>query len=255
MIQKHRIAQDDGKGIYTMFRSNDFEYVDPIIHYTESYLVTNMSMLRDIFYFKKLPIPMESIEKFIQREALKDWNEKLKEIKNTQVPNNLILLLQAKSKGEQIKLINGLAIDPDQLIAFIFKAWTDFGFSFSQYTSEHQHKGLDTSEMPKLVEIKDGKVKKVGSTSLTDGQLKQAVEHRKVIISKFIDKDDSWHCLFLTFDSIKGKESWKGGQPHYHYISDKFGIHREKVVDQLKSKKYKLGNLPHIDLTDYRSEE
>ena len=43
---------------------------------------------------------------------------------------------------------------------------------------------------------------------------------------KFIDKEDEWHCLFLTYDSIRGKESWNGGQPHYHYISDKFGIPR-----------------------------
>lgn len=109
--------------------------------------------------------------------------------------------------------------------------------------------------MPKLVEIKDDKVSKVGNTTLTDGQLKQAVDHRKVVVAKFIDKEDEWHCIFLTYDSIRGKESWKGGQPHYHYISDKFGIPRAEVLNQLKSRIYNLGSLPHIDLVGYRDEK
>jgi len=58
--------------------------------------------------------------------------------------------------------------------------------------------------------------------------------------------------LFLTFDSLKGNETWRDGQAHYHYISDKFGIPRQKVVEQLKSGKYRLGTLPHIDLVGYR---
>ena len=90
---------------------------------------------------------------------------------------------------------------------------------------------------------------------MTDGELVQAVDHRKRTISKFLDKNGSWHCFFLTFDSRKGKESWKGGQPHYHYISDKFGIPRSKVVKELKSKKYKLGALPHIDHLEVEEKE
>ena len=65
--------------------------------------------------------------------------------------------MDAKSKKEQVKLLHGQTINPDQLIAFIFKAWEN-GFSFSQYTSEHHHKGLDESKLPKLFKMKDGKV-------------------------------------------------------------------------------------------------
>ena len=255
MIRKHKIADDSGNGSYTIFESPDFEYVDPTKHYAESYIVTNVSMMRDIILLKKPPVPLDFIEKYIHREALKDWFKKLKEIEETAIPENLVSLLKADSKKEQLKLLKNLSITPDQLIAFIFKAWTDHGFSFSQYKSERQHTGLDKTKMPKLVEIKDGKVNKVGKTSLTDGQLKQAVDHRKVIVAKFFDKETSWHCLFLTFDSLKGKETWKDGQAHYHDISDKFGIPREKVVEQLKSGKYSLGTLPHIDLTDYRDDD
>ena len=255
MIRKHKIPDDSGNGSYTIFESPDFEYVDPTKHYAESYLVTNVSIMREIILLKKPPVPLDFIEKYIHREAFKDWFKKLKEIKETSIPENLAVLLKADSKKEQLKFFKNLSITPDQLIAFIFKAWTDHGFSFSQYKSERQHTGLDKTKMPRLVEIKDGKVNKVGKTSLTDGQLKQAVDHRKVIVAKFFDKDTSWHCLFLTFDSLKGKETWKDGQAHYHYISDKFGIPRQKVVEQLKSGKYSLGTLPHIDLIDYRDDD
>jgi hypothetical protein len=251
MIRRHKIPNDSGNGSYTIFESPDFEYVDPTKHYAESFIVNNVSMMRDIILLKKPPVPLDFIEKYIHREAFKDWFKKLKEIEETPIPENLTNLLKAASKKDQIKLLKDLSISPDQLIAFIFKSWTDHGYTFSQYKSERQHAGLDKMKMPKLVEIKNGKVNKVGKTSLTDGQLKQAVDHRKVIVSKFLDKENSWHCLFLTFDSLKGKETWKDGQAHYHYISDKFGIPRQKVVDQLKSGKYNLGSLPHIDLVGY----
>lgn len=252
MIRRHKIPDDSGNGSYTIFESPDFEYVDPTKYYAEIYISTNVSMMRDIILLKKPPVPLDFIEKYIHKEAFKDWLKKLKEIEETPIPENLTNLLKADSKKDQLKLLKNLSISPDQLIAFIFKAWTDHGFSFSQYKSERQHAGLDKTKMPELVVIEDGKVNKVGKTSLTDGQLKQAVDHRKVIVAKFLDKENSWHCLFLTFDSLKGNETWRDGQAHYHYISDKFGIPRQKVVEQLKSGKYRLGTLPHIDLVGYR---
>lgn len=59
-------------------------------------------------------------------------------------------------------------------------------------------------------------------------------------------------AFFATYKSFRGEETWLGEkQPHYHYISSGFGIERKEVVKQLKSKKYKLGNLPHIKLEEY----
>ncbi|RYD53439.1 MAG: hypothetical protein EOP52_04715 [Sphingobacteriales bacterium] len=80
--------------------------------------------------------------------------------------------------------------------------------------------------MPLLVEARGNYINKVGDTDLTDGQLRQAIDHRKVIVAKFFDNGDQWHCLFFTYESLGGKESWNDGQPHYHYIYDKFGLSR-----------------------------
>lgn len=253
MIRHRKIKYEDenGEGEYSIFESPDFEYVNPIEHYSTVFIAVDFATMRDLVLLK-FPFPLEVIEEIVMKEAVKHWDEKLDKTLKTEIPRNFIEVLKAQSKKEQVRLLRDQSITPEQLLAFLFKAHIDFGFTFSQYKGEHNHKGLDESEIPKIARIEDGKVQKIGDTTLTDGQLKQAIEQRKVIVSKFLDNGSEWHCLFLTFDSLKGKESWKNGQPHYHYISDKFGISRDKVVEQLKSSNYSLGSLPHIDLIDYR---
>lgn len=147
--------------------------------------------------------------------------------------------------------MRGQSISPFQLAAYIFRAWTEFGFSFSSYRADHHHKGLNEDELPQLIHLDGDKVKTSGETKLTEGQLKNVINHRKVTISKFLDKDDTWHCFFITYNSIGGKEKWQGGQPHYHYISDKWGFSRAEAVGRLKSINYPPTSV-HIALTDYR---
>ena len=90
--------------------------------------------------------------------------------------------------------------------------------------------------------------RKSGNNSLSiQGQV---IEQRKVIVAKFFDRGSEWHCLFLTFNSLAGKENWKGGQPHLHYISDKYGLTREEAVNRFKSNNYPSTSV-HIDLLGY----
>jgi len=251
LLRQVKIQDKKTGADHLIFDSPDFEFVNPIDHYSTVFMGVNISMMREIVHRSELSVPNHIVEKIIHKEALKDWNEKYSELDKLELPKGLMHLLAAPSKKEQVRLLKGLCLIPDQLLAFIFRAHLTDGYLFSQNRAEHPQKGLNKEMMPSVVEIKNGKVNKVGNTTFTDGQLKQAVDHRKVTISKFLDKGEEWHCFFLTYDSLKGKESWKNGQPHYHYISDKFGIPREKVVAELKKSKYKLSNLPHIDLNDY----
>jgi hypothetical protein len=169
----------------------------------------------------------------------------------TEVPPNLISLLNSQSKKEQERLLRGQSLSPYQLSAYLFRAWSEFGFSFSNYTGEHHHKGVDESTLPSLIVVGDDqKVRTAGETTLTEGQLKNVVNYRKVTVTKFLDKGENWHCFFTVYKSLRGEESWKDGQPHFHYISDKWGISREEAVKQLKSEKYPSTNI-HIDLLGY----
>ena len=248
-MAEHIIYDEDGTGFTRIQDSEDIEYVDPIQYYSEQEIKYHKTEIKDFLFMKNTFLASMLNEEFFSKKAIKHWNDKYEEIKTTNIPNNFIKLLTAIKKNDQIKLLKGQSINPEQLIAFIFKAWTDFGFSFSQYTVEHHHNGLDKSQLPTLIYVDGDKVKKVGKTTLSDKQLKNVVEYRKVIVAKFLDKAENWHCLFVTYNSLAGKENWNNGQPHFHYISDKFGLTREKVVRRFKSGNYASTSV-HITLLD-----
>jgi hypothetical protein len=240
----------DGKGkTYIMVNHQEVEKVNPIELYEKIHKASGTRIMRLMGLDKYFPM----IKNVLDKLAQEDWEEKYREIMDTKMPENLKQIFNAVKKKDQIKLLKGLSITPDILIAFFFYAWQERGYSFSQYRGEHEREGLNKSELPIIAYIEDGKVERVGESTLTDGQIKQAIQQRTVVNAYFLDKGENWHCLFATHNSLKGEENWQNGQPHFHYISSKFGISREKVIESLKSKYYKLGSLPHVKLTDYRS--
>ena len=248
----HIIPNDDGKGFTFAFIGGDVEFVDPIAYLKERTIQTKTLFYRNYLKIKQPTFPADTIERAAVRHAQQDWESRYKEILDTQVPSTLISLLKAESKKDQIKLLKGVQLTPLNLWAFIFKAHTDSGFTFSQYHSEHFPKNTSKASLPKMATLKreTGEIQKTGNTSLTDGQIKQAIEQRKVVVTKFLDKESNWHSFFITYKSIGGEETWRNGQPHFHYISDKFGMSREEAVAKFKSDTYPTTSV-HIELLDY----
>lgn len=231
------------------FGDDDFENVNPDRYYFEAFLMKKMIFL----------VPEEILGgaeptekgKEILLEAAKESREFINAFRKVELRKNLTSLLGTNKKSIQQKLLNGLEMTPDILMGFILFAG-DQGYTLSQYRSEFQTAALDAGKLPKAYRIKkDGSVERFGNTELTDGQLKQALEQRSVKVAKIIEREEEWHCFFLTYNSIGGKENWQNGQPHFHYISNLFGIKKEDLIRQIKSKEYKLGNLPHVALKDY----
>lgn len=251
MIRSEIYNKNTGEKLI-MFEDDDFEFEKPVKHYGDTFIVKQMVLngIPDEEMTGNNNISDASRKIFI--EAAKNWQLMLAKFKATAVPRNLLKVLDNNKKSEQEALLKGLNLTPDVLMAFLIKA-DEAGFTLSQYTSEFSQKGVDLSKMPLAYEVmKDGTVKVFGETKLSDGQLKQAIKHRKVKVAKFLDKGENWHCFFVTYQSLNGEETWLGQpQPHYHYLSNAFGISREEVIAQLKSEKYKLGNLPHIKLDEY----
>lgn len=242
-----QINDHKDNGTYHIGNIDDFEYVQPINKLREIYLGHTFLSYKILFALNKLHLPMPFIEKVFHKKAESEWQDELKRVKEINVPENLINILSSTSKKEQEKLLRGLSMTTDEMEAFILKC-DETGYSWSQYKSSHHHKGFDESLMPELVEIQDGnKIHVIGDTKLSDAQLKQAVEHRSVKVAKFFDKGENWHCFFLTYKSLGGKENWKNGQPHLHYISNYWTIPRANVVEQLQNKDYSLPSLPHIE--------
>lgn len=251
MILQEIINKRTGKKLIG-FEESDFEHEKPVKHYGDSFIVQQM-VLRGV--------PKEELDgrkkpsknsKRIFVKATLDWNEVLEKFKAVKIPDGLLNILGTNKKSAQIESLRGVVLTPDILMGFLIKA-EKLGYTLSQYSSEHPQTGVDSSKMPFAYFVKEnGEVQTFGNTELSDGQLKQAIQHRSVKVAKILDKDEEWHCFFTTFNSLNGEETWLGEkQPHYHYISNTFGISRTEVINQIKSKKYKLGNIPHIKLKEY----
>ena len=81
----------------------------------------------------------------------------------------------------------------------------------------------------------DGDLDTYGTTSLSEGQLRDLVIRSKFIVGRILDNGKNWHCFYQTKSGVQGKESGNlGSQPHIHYISDSFGISREDFAKALK---------------------
>lgn len=254
MIRKEIIHKITGEKIVG-FENRDFEYVNPVKYYEEDFIVQQMVLngIPDEEIFGDVEPSEKSKQIFL--EAVSNSKKYMQKFKTTRVSENFTKLFGTNKKATQETFLKGSILTPEILMSLLMKA-SEIGYTMSEYSGEHFPENVDLSKMPLVYRVKqNGEVQIFGETELTEGQLKQALEHRKVTIAKFLDRNDEWHCFFVTFHSLRGKETWLGEkQPHYHYISNAFGLNREKVVKQIKSKIYKLGNLPHIKLEGYGSQ-
>lgn len=248
-----RIKDTSGTGHHSLVEVGNFEFVNPTEQIAEMLINVQMFLESDFLRFSGFPIDNPVGRKVLAKRALEEWDKKYKQLRELEIPASFLSILTSDSKKEQIKSLKGLSIDSEQLLAFLIRAGEDYGYLYSQYSRQHLPKGMDSRKLPTLAEVtEDGDVKIIGQTEFTKGQVKQSIEQRHVAVSKFLDKGDKWHCLFLTYKSLGGEESYKGGQSHLHYISSSWGLTREYVLEQLKSKNYKLPSLPHIDFDKLR---
>lgn len=227
---------EKNEGWLLMGNPSGFEFKNPIEHYQNDLVQMFATTIRMFF--------QNADQKTIDKMARKKWREWKSNVDSIRIPKGLIGLLNSNSKRDQVSLLKGISISRQQLTAFIFKAWTDYKFTYSFYTSEALPSDVKESDMPPLVSVNDEKIKVIGETSLSEGKLKQVMEHRHNIFAKFLDCDNNWHCFLYTFKSLDGRE--KSGENHLHYISSAFGKTRDEVLAQIKSSRYNLGSLPHI---------
>jgi hypothetical protein len=238
---------------YTIREFDNFEYKNPLQQFKKIHIELSMSLDRDFLSLKGFDTSNELIKKIILEGALTDWQVELERLKEIKVSENLFKLLETEKKKEQIKLLKGLSLTSDELTAYIIKAHEIYGYTYSHYSATHFGSGFNESQFPELIHVENGIINTIGDTKLSKGQQKQIVEHRQCIIFKILDKGDKWHCFFITYKSLAGKEGYKNGQPHLHYISNSWKISRESIKEQLSNKIYTLPSLPHIDFYTHRN--
>lgn len=248
-----KIADENDNGFYRIFWDDKVEKVNPVEYYTNFELNKRAIDYRDILQMKApflaQKIPDDFYLRFAKKEIAKEkfWETK----EQTDIPENFLTLLETTKKKDQISLLKGLSINPNQLIALIFKSYKEHGYLYSRYRFENLPKDLTDKRKPKIADIsKEDAVKIIGDTELTEGQVKKMINERKVIIAHFLDRGDDWHCFFITYNSIEGKENHKNGQPHFHYISRAFGITRDDFIKSMENGNYKSTSV-HVDLLGY----
>ncbi|WP_345956045.1 hypothetical protein [Mucilaginibacter sp. PAMB04168] len=253
-MHTEKIFDENGQGFTRVFSTDKVEKVNPIEFYKSAELEKRAIVLHDLLSAKDPFLASMVSRDFYIKNAKVGLEELFEAFEKTKVDGSLLELLKTSRKKDQIRLLKGIKFNPDELMSLIFKSYSDFGLLYSKYLFENLPAGLEGKKLPKMFRMKeDGSIDKVGETDLSDGELKNVIEHRKVIVSHFFENDDLWHCFFITYNSIGGKENWKDGQAHFHYISSAFGISKEDFIESMKSGKYKSTSV-HIDLLDYGSQ-
>ena len=253
-MEEYRIPIPNEDGYYHVAKDGDVEFVNPIELIRKKHIDVTFFLGNDFLISRGFNEPKELTDKILLKVANKQWEEEdFPNIMATAIPEELSSLLNSKSKKEQIKALKGIALTSEQLTTFIIKAYIDYGYTLSEYISEHIPNNLHDKTPEFIHRNEKNEIIFVGETKLSVGQLRQVMEQRKVIVSKFLDKGDNWHCFFLTYKSIEGKENYNNGQPHLHYISNYWGLTRAEVLKQLRSNHYSLPSLPHIDFHTHRN--
>lgn len=162
--------------------------------------------------------------------------KRMKVLDSIEIPHQVHKLLESSLfKKEQIKLLKSLSLSADQLGGVFVQAGL-LGYKFSNYRFNGIPKEYREKDLPTFIYLKDdGNLDTYGSTSLSDGELRDLVIRSKFIVARILDDGKKWHCFYQTKSGVQGKEKGiLGSQSHIHYISDSFGISREDFVKALK---------------------
>lgn len=162
--------------------------------------------------------------------------KRMKVLESIEIPPQLNKLLENNLyKREQIKLLKGISLSADQLGGLFVQAGS-LGYKFSNYRFKGIPKEYKEKDLPTYIYLKDdGNLDTYGSTSLSEGQLRDLVIRSKFIVARILDNGRNWHCFYQTKSGVQGKESGKFGMhPHIHYISDSFGVSRDDFIKALK---------------------
>jgi len=249
MDKYYEIEDTNNPGSFYGVSDGTCEYVNPVYHFAQSFINTRLRVTIALMNQERAVSSL--VEAVLKRQFLDEWQEYKKTVLNHSVPQEFFQLFDVHKKKAQAKLLAQSTLTLEDFQAFIFQSWEDYGFKFSKYVFKHNPIEFKGNEHPTVIHKKnDNEIITVGSTDLSDAQLKSIIDKRNIIVANFFDKEDQWHCLFLTYKSISGQELDHINAPHMHYISNSFGISRSDVIANFKRTRYSLDSI-HIPFTGY----
>ena len=182
---------------------------------------------------------IDGIESFIYQHTLLQTKELTENILHRTLPDirlQQILSHTDYTKSQQERLWNGVTLKFSDLLWFS-KLAQDIGYLMDVYNIEMHPSVYDTKKHPLVFSKKeDGTIETIGETTMTDGEMKGLLHDRKVVQARIYHRGTTWHCFYFTFRGIAGEENGKLGKlPHYHYLSDKYGISLKTLESRIKA--------------------
>lgn len=220
--------------------SENVDKINPINFIKQGIVQFKISEIKEKL-FTKNPILMLGVEdSFYQEKANEFWKKYHTHLLSIKISDNFKRILSDNnlSKQEQENTLKGEVISPIEMQSLFIQAYNNFNYSYSHYHFDFVNTKKENYKLPNIFNYSNNKLTKIGETNLTDSELKQMINQRNSVIVHFLDNGEHWHCLFMTYRSLSGKETWKDEKSHYHYLSDKWNIKRDDAINQFNSKKY-----------------
>lgn len=174
----------------------------------------------------------------IDKVTIQNVDKKFSEMLENSTRNaNLLELLsnEGLSYKEQKRLLKGMILTSADILWFNKDA-QDLNYMLDVFHEEKFPKKFKDKKIPVcFCQQDDNSIETIGTTDMTDGEMRALLEQRKVVQARVFHKGEHWHCFYYTYKGFAGLEPGiMGKQPHYHYISDKSGISRMELERCIK---------------------
>lgn len=186
----------------------------------------------------KIKCPIDIPDSFVRQFVLQETDKMIVQNLSRSEPHPAIHRLLTEdtlSQKEQIKLLKGVVLTPSDLL-WLNKEAQDMGYMLDIYHEEKYPKKFNEKTHPMFFcRNNDDSIEKIGTTDMTEGEMRALLEQRKVIQARIYHKDNIWHCFYFTYKGLAGEESGiMGSKPHYHYLSNKSGIIWDDLLKRIK---------------------
>lgn len=218
-------------------QAHDDTNCPPFDYYVFTHAVARESMYTAILKGKGRPELAD--EAIVRKLALRDAKEFFEEMLHKTLPDfrlQQILTHTEWTKKQQMKLWRGFELRTRDLLWFNWLA-QKAGYLLDVRVIETHPKVFDEKKLPRVFrETEDGSIDKIGDTDMKEGEMRALLQQRKVQNVRIYHKGDVWHCFYGTMRGLNGQEQGAiGSHPHYHYISDKWGIKLEDLLQRMQA--------------------
>lgn len=186
---------------------------------------TMLHLFQDVL---KIKCPISIPDDLVRQFVLQKTDEMITQMLPNSAPHPAIHQLltdDTLSHKEQERLLKDVILKPTDIL-WLNKEAQDFGYLLDIYHEEKYPEKFNEKRHPLLFHRKeDGTIEKMGTTDMTEGEMRALLEQRKVIQARVYHKNSNWHCFYFTFKGLAGEENgFMGSKSHYHYFSNKSGI-------------------------------